>query len=255
MKRIISWIVLYLISCVIGILTFLVVGLCAYLLGLINELNTVLRLLVYMIGGSTFISLLFLPVRYGSFLAVVASEAIKESKKGLRYIVFSTYMLISNTIHIIAGINEHTFHIDTIIMCIYYVMLIIVGRETAAQNNNNIFQEDPEPEHMLTENTLLNNDELHTASDNEPGEDKEEKTFIDIDSDTFADVLLAMDETFKPGALAKILGIMEAKTGKADIDEFVTEFIRLYKKEGGIGNLSSYFKDGGKAVIEAIERI
>lgn len=82
MKRILSWIVLYLISLITGLLTSLVVGIGVYLLGLINELNTFIRIVIYLFGGATFLSFLLLPVHYGSLLAIMASEAIKKQKKG-----------------------------------------------------------------------------------------------------------------------------------------------------------------------------
>lgn len=134
MKRVLSWIVLLLISCLISLLSSFVGMIRSYIFSFINELSTFLRVLIYVFGGTTFFSLLLLPVHYGSLLAISASEAIKNSKRGMRYVVFSVLMLITNAIYIIIGFTKSTFYINAVIMCIYYVMLIILGREIAFEN-------------------------------------------------------------------------------------------------------------------------
>ena len=136
MKRILSWVVLYLISVIISLLTSLVVGVAGYVLGLVSELNTFLQIAIYILGGTTFLSLVFAPVYYGTMLTVFACEAIRPSKKGTRYIVYSIWMLISNIIHIVVGLSNHTFHFNAMIMCIYYIMLIIYGKNAALENND-----------------------------------------------------------------------------------------------------------------------
>lgn len=134
LRRFLSWIVLYLISCLISLLTSFVVGVGFYILDLVNELSTFLKLIIYLFGGTTFLSFIFLPVYYGSFLTVSASEAVKNSRKGLRYIVFSVYMLITNIIYIIVGLTNGTFHLNSVIMCIYYILLIILGHEMSLED-------------------------------------------------------------------------------------------------------------------------
>lgn len=76
----------------------------------------------------------------------------------------------------------------------------------------------------------------------------------DVEQSLIDDVLLAMDATFKPGAMRAIMQDMEKKTGKADMGEFITRLIGFYRKNGEIGAPGGYFKDGGKAVVEAIEK-
>ena len=137
MKRFLSWIVLCLISWLISLLTSLVVGIGSYILGLINELSTFWKIVAFLFGGTAFLSFIFLPVHYGYLFAIFASETIKESKKGMRYIVFPVCMLITNIIYIIIGLTEHTFYLNTIIMCIYYILLIISGRGIARENLDN----------------------------------------------------------------------------------------------------------------------
>lgn len=128
MKRILSWIVLYLISILTGLLTSLVIGVGSYILGIINDLNTFWKLIAYFFGGTAFLSFIFLPIHYGSSLAVFASEAIKNSNKGLRYIVFSAYMLITSVVYIIIQLNKGIFALNVILMCFYYIALMIIGK-------------------------------------------------------------------------------------------------------------------------------
>lgn len=142
MKRFFSWIVLYLISSLTGILTSLMLSLGAYVLDLMSELSTFWRIVIYFFGGTSFLSLVFFPVYYGVFAAISASEAVKPSRRGLRYIVFSIYMLITGIIYIITGLTEGTFHLNTIIMCIYYVMILIFGKEASLNNANKFTEKD-----------------------------------------------------------------------------------------------------------------
>lgn len=109
MKRVLSWVVLFLISIVVGILTSVVIEIVVYLFTLIKELNTFLKLISYLFLGTAITSLCFVPAHYGSLLAVSVSEAIKESKEGTRYIVFATYMLIVCILNVVKAFYEGTF--------------------------------------------------------------------------------------------------------------------------------------------------
>ena len=144
MKRILSWVVLYLITVVISLLTSVVVGLGSYIIGLVNELNTFLKLIIYFVGGTTFLSFLLLPTYYGFIFVFWATESIKKSKKGLRYIVFGIINLIAELFYIVSGLVEHTFLfsnlINSLIMCIFYIALIVAGSTIAKDNTNNIEQ-------------------------------------------------------------------------------------------------------------------
>ena len=134
MKRVISWVVLYLICVLTSLLTSVVVGFGGYLFELVCELNTFLEIIIYIVGGLTFLSFLIAPAYYGAFLAVFASEAIKCSKKGTRYYVIAIYHLISNIVYIVLGFANGTLPISTIIMCLYYILLIVLGRNALLEN-------------------------------------------------------------------------------------------------------------------------
>ena len=138
MKRFISWIVLYLISVLTSLLTSLVIGIGGYIFSLVSSLNAFLEIIIYIVGGTTFLGLLISPAWYGAFLAVSASEAVKRSKKGTRYFVLSIYMLISNVFYIVAGLIGGTLHLNSIIMCLYYVILIIAGKNAITESDSQI---------------------------------------------------------------------------------------------------------------------
>lgn len=141
MKRILSWVVLYLITLVVELLTSVVVGIGGYLLGLVSELNAVLELICYIIGGTTFVSILASPAYYGFMLVMWASEAVKKSKKGMRYILFGIYFLLAQIIYLINGLASHSFLFSnlilSIIMCLFYIALIVAGATIAKDNTSN----------------------------------------------------------------------------------------------------------------------
>ena len=122
---------MYLISVVVGILASLLVALGGWLIGIINDLSVFLRILCYLFGGSTLLSLLLLPVYYGPPLTIMASEAICPTRKGTRYKVYSVLMLITYVLDIIIGLSNSYFNLATIVMCIYYIVLLISSKEIA----------------------------------------------------------------------------------------------------------------------------
>ena len=128
MRRFLSWVVLYLASCLTSVITSISLTIGAYLFDLIDTLNVFLKIVIYIIGGSVLLSFLILPIYYGTALTIYASEAIKESKKGTRYIAFGMIMLILSLLYIFYGIAKDTFHIGCVIMSIYYIALIISGK-------------------------------------------------------------------------------------------------------------------------------
>lgn len=129
MKRVLSWIVMVIISVLVALIASIVIGIATYVLSLVSELNTFLQIIIYIFGGSTFLAFIIAPVWYGVPLTLHASEAICKSKKGTRYIVFSVYKLIMLTISIILSILKSDIPIVSIIMCIYYIALIIASKQ------------------------------------------------------------------------------------------------------------------------------
>lgn len=136
MKRVLSWVVLYLISVLTSLLTAVVVGFGGYIFGLVVELNAFLEIIIYLVGGITFLSFLITPAYYGAILAVFASESIKHSKKGTRYYVHSIYNLIGNIVYVIVGLANGNLLISSIIMCLHYIFLIVLGRQAVLDNES-----------------------------------------------------------------------------------------------------------------------
>ena len=134
MRRFLSWVVLYLICCLTSLVEAVACKFGAYLLYLVNELSVFWRLVAYLFGGVTFLSIITLPIHYGSYFSFSASEAIAPSKKGTRYIVFSVYMLIISVIYTILEAMNGTFHASVVLMCIYYITLIVLSRDICSQD-------------------------------------------------------------------------------------------------------------------------
>lgn len=136
MRRLSAYVVLYLFSTVISLLTSLFVGVAEYILRLIQDLGILLRIAIYLIGGSTFISLVLLPIFYGAPICVHLVELIHNSKKGSRYLVFSIYMLVTTIFYIVVNLMNGTFMLNSIIMCIYYIAVAIIGISFVKEREN-----------------------------------------------------------------------------------------------------------------------
>ncbi len=136
MKRVLSWVVLDLISVVVSLITSLIIEISVYILGLIGQLNIFLQILIYIFGGATIISFIIAPMHYGAGFAVFACESIKPTRKGTRYIVFPVYMLIASVINIVLSLKNQTFSLNMVIVCIYYIMLIIYGKESVEEKED-----------------------------------------------------------------------------------------------------------------------
>lgn len=132
MKRLLSWLVMWLLSLLVGAFTVLLGNLAGYLILLIDELGIFLRVVCYLLGGATLLSIVLAPATQGPPIVALASQAICPSKKGTRYMVFSTLMLILYAIDFILVLSgQGKFNPSVLVMCIYYVILLIVGKGIA----------------------------------------------------------------------------------------------------------------------------
>lgn len=129
-KRVISWIVLFIVIIAVEFLTSIVISGLGELIAAINKMSLGAKLIIYIFGGTTLASLLIYPVYYGYVFIIGISEAISPTKSGLRYIVVGGYNLISEIGYAIEGIaNGFTKSniILSIIMCVFYIALIATG--------------------------------------------------------------------------------------------------------------------------------
>lgn len=136
MKRFLSWIVLIVMGYIVSLLTSLVMGLGAYIFALIDELNAFLKILIYLVGGTTLLSILIAPIYYGCMFTVPASESVKKSRKGLRYIIYSVYNLLMSVVYIILGFAQGEFRLHSLLMCIYYIAILLIGKSAALENED-----------------------------------------------------------------------------------------------------------------------
>ncbi len=100
--------------------------------------------------------------------------------------------------------------------------------------------------YVHTENN--SNDELTNTA--KQGTIKITENAVDV-----SPVVNAIGNTIKDGALQSISVYMQNETGTQDWDVFARKIIDNYRATGNIGEVSKYFADGGKAIIEAIENI
>ena len=124
-RLVMSWVVLlicYFIARLIG--TFLV-WMVIKGIGYIAFLPWVLRILIYLVCGSVFLSLNFLPLRLGPFLCYSASEAVCPSLTGRRYYFISALSLITGIIGIVYGIIFHAFAPQDIYIVVFALAFLL----------------------------------------------------------------------------------------------------------------------------------
>ena len=128
MKRFLSWVVLCLGSCLVSSLTSYVVIFSNHALELIGELSAVVQVIIYFFGGTALIFLLGVPAYQGLLLSMFASDAIESSRNGTRYVVLAIIMLLLCVARVAAGVRQHMFHLDSIIMGLYYIAMVFTGQ-------------------------------------------------------------------------------------------------------------------------------
>lgn len=128
MKRILSWIVMFLLSVLANTCTSLVIRLCGWFINLTNVMNLGPRIVCYLFFGTTLLSILFIPAVYGAILTSSASEAVCPTKKGTRYIVYSVLMLVLCVYDFVVSFQSNVWDVGALLMCIYYIVLLISSR-------------------------------------------------------------------------------------------------------------------------------
>ena len=129
MKRLLSWFIMWLLSILVGVFTVLLGNLAGYVLTLIDELSIFFRVVCYLLGGATLLSIVLTPATQGPSIVIAASETICPSRKGTRYVAFSGIMLVLYVIEFILVFSgQGKFNPTVLIMCIYYVILLITGK-------------------------------------------------------------------------------------------------------------------------------
>lgn len=92
--RFLSWVVMVICSVVIYYIAVFLIWLVTLAVGAISTLSTFLQIVIYLFGGSTLLAIIIAPLQYGGILTVSASEAVKPSRNGKRYKVFSILIIV-----------------------------------------------------------------------------------------------------------------------------------------------------------------
>ena len=125
MKRFLSWLVLLGCYLAFAFLVSIYIPLINFVFDLYGSLNAFLKLLILIIGGSFLLGIVIAPVYYGIPLMHTASEAVCESRKGVRYTVFGIWVLTSTVLEAITGVMFRD-----IFFAILGISFIVIGRNT-----------------------------------------------------------------------------------------------------------------------------
>jgi len=132
-KRILAFIVLYLLSLFTRLVTYYYICLLSWLLDKIFDMSRLAYYLCLFFGGTTAIGILIMGFMLGAHLMYTIPEKIIPSRKGTRYfllgIVVAVFYLVS-MITMIAGISassgrQYVWHV---IVIIFFVVFAFFGR-------------------------------------------------------------------------------------------------------------------------------
>ncbi len=125
MKRVLSWLVLAVCDFAFTLVVSLDLMLLRYVLGLYGELSAFLKIAALVLGGSFVLALAAAPLFYGIPLIHRASEAVCESRKGMRYTVYGIVTLLS----VLYTLGNRAMLAD-ILVAIYGISFIVIGHNT-----------------------------------------------------------------------------------------------------------------------------
>ena len=128
-KRILSWIVL--VACFAVALFFfgIVFMIVDYVLNLITDLPTILKIIVYIFGGGTVLSgIIFVPYYLGLPMLIGASEKVCPSRKGLRYLFFGGFVALDYLWAFTNNLLNHHISMSHLAICIFGVMIAYFGK-------------------------------------------------------------------------------------------------------------------------------
>ncbi len=129
-KRILSWIVLvagFAIALILIAVVFMIVG---YIFNLIEDLPSVLKLLVYLFGGATFLfGIIFIPYTMGLPLLISASEKVCPSKNGMRYLIFGCFIAVDYLWAFISNIIDHHISISHLAVALFGIGIAYFGKK------------------------------------------------------------------------------------------------------------------------------
>lgn len=131
-KRILSWIVLvagFALAVILFAVVFMIVG---YIFSLIEDLPSILKLLVYLFGGGTFIfGIIFIPYTMGLPLLIGASERVCPSKNGLRYLIFGGFIAVDYLWTFISNVINHHITFSHLAIGLFGIGIAYFGKSAS----------------------------------------------------------------------------------------------------------------------------
>jgi len=133
MKRLFSWLVLYIEYCIVILLVELLLLLIGEFFNFTDNFNLIIRLVIYCIFGSAIFGLLFVPFTYFPILVIWGSNSVCPSRTGKRYRVFFAIMLLHNFLSMLSYFHHSEFRsaITALILCIFSIITIAASRTEA----------------------------------------------------------------------------------------------------------------------------
>ena len=129
-KRFLSWVVLLISYVLVNYLARLIFALALWLVSWVFGFKLVVVIILFIVFGSLFLSIVVAPLFYGPALVLSASEAICPSKKGTRYRVISCFYLIGWALVLLAYIFLKPLFIGLsagdYVACIYAMLFSLV---------------------------------------------------------------------------------------------------------------------------------
>jgi hypothetical protein len=137
MKRVLSWIVAALVAWVARAVFYLIFALAFFLLEKAHSFSEVLFWVLVVLEGSAAIGFLMLIVLSGASLVVIASQKVRKSLKGTRYVVIGSINAIFYALSLVGLIKGlvvmDTAGIFTAIACVVFgIYVAIAGKQQVA---------------------------------------------------------------------------------------------------------------------------
>lgn len=128
-KRILSWIVLVACFAVALLIFGVVFMLVDYIFDLISSLPSLLKIIVYVFGGGTFLyGIIFIPYTLGLPLLIGASEKVCPSKNGLRYLLFGGFIAVDYIWAFISNMLDHHITISHLAVGLFGIGIAYFGK-------------------------------------------------------------------------------------------------------------------------------
>lgn len=123
LRRILAWIVLWVLIWAGAALGILVIDLAMYVTNAVDDFSHVLYILLLIVFGTAGLGIIFFPLCYLSPMVVVLSEQISPSSKGFRYIVVCVLGIV-RTVYLITQC-EFSFNPELFVR-IYYLIYFLI---------------------------------------------------------------------------------------------------------------------------------